>query len=345
MSVNQAGVTTSMEARKTAMSVAIVNYNTREHLRACLATVLTEAPNEVVIIDNASSDGSVEMVQADYPDVVLHANKINVGYGAAANQAIASCTAKYVLLLNADTLLRLGALRALSTYLDLHSRAAIVGPRLVDAAGILQASCYPFPTPLHTFLENSTMAIFLGRLIRRHIPLLRSSYMRTWPHNAARVVPWLKGAALAIRRTAFDAVGGFDPSYFMYFEDADLCYRLTAAGWQVHFTPATTVVHVGGASTSQHRAEMNVRLLTSTIQFYQRHASSLHLLEVVLIIKGLMLARWIGGTFRFCFAPDATKRREVAETIAASRRVLLNAARAGESALSAQHLRPTRRVQ
>jgi N-acetylglucosaminyl-diphospho-decaprenol L-rhamnosyltransferase len=103
-----------------------------------------------------------------------------------------------------------------------HPHAAIVGPRLVEADGTLQASCYPFPTPLNTFLENSTMAIFWGRLIRRHIPLLRNSYLRTWPHNAARVLPWLKGAALAIRRTAFDAVGGFDPSYFMYFEDADL---------------------------------------------------------------------------------------------------------------------------
>ena len=166
------------------------------------------------------------------------------------------------------------------------------------------------------------MAICLGRLIRRHIPLLRNSYLRTWPHNAARVVPWLKGAALAIRRTAFDAVGGFDPSYFMYFEDADLCYRLTAAGWQVHFTPATTVVHVGGASTSQYRAEMNVRLLTSTIQFYQRHAPSLHLLEVVLIIKGLMLARWISGTARLYLTRHPGKRAGITADIAACRSVL-----------------------
>jgi GT2 family glycosyltransferase len=211
---------------------------------------------------------------------------------------------------------------ALSGYLDLHPRAAIVGPRLVEADGTLQASCYPFPTPLNTFLENSTMAIFLGRLIRRHIPLLRNSYLRTWPHNAARVVPWVKGAALAIRRTAFDAVGGFDESFFMYFEDADLCYRLNAAGWQVHFAPVTTVVHVGGASTRQYRAEMNVRLLTSTIQFYQRHASRLHLLEVVLIIKGLMLARWISSTARLYLTRNPGKRADIAADMAACRRLL-----------------------
>jgi len=206
----------------TPIAVAIVNYNTREHLRACLATVQSEAPSETIVIDNASSDGSAEMVRAEYPWVTLHANQTNPGYGAAANQAIASCTAEYVLLLNSDTLLQAGALMALSSYLDLHPRAAIVGPRLVEPDGILQASCYPFPTPLNTFLENSTSAFLLGRLIRCHIPLLRNSYLRTWPHNAARVVPWLKGGALAIRRTAFDAVGGFDESYFMYFEDADL---------------------------------------------------------------------------------------------------------------------------
>jgi GT2 family glycosyltransferase len=235
----------------TPIAVAIVNYNTREHLHACLATVQLEAPSEVVVVDNASSDGSTEMVRADYPWVALHANKTNLGYGAAANQAIASCSAEYVLLLNSDTLLQAGALMALSGYLDLHPHAAIVGPHLVEADGTLQASCYPFPTPLNTFLENSTSAILLGRLIRRHIPLLRNFYLRTWPHTSARVVPWLKGAALAIRRTAFDAVGGFDESYFMYFEDADLCYRLNAAGWKVHFVPITTVVHIGGASTSR----------------------------------------------------------------------------------------------
>jgi GT2 family glycosyltransferase len=262
------------------------------------------------------------MVRAEYPWVTLHANQTNLGYGAAANQAIASCTAEYVLLLNSDTLLQAGALMALSGYLDAHPRAAIVGPRLVEADGTLQASCYPFPTPLNTFLENSTMAIFLGRLIRRHIPLLRNSYLRTWPHNTTRVVPWLKGAALAIRRTAFDAVGGFDASYFMYFEDADLCYRLTAAGWQVHFTPATTVVHVGGASTRQWRPEMTVRLLASTMQFYQRHASRLHLAEVVLIVKGLMLARWISGIARFYLTRNAGKRADIAADMAACRRVL-----------------------
>src|SRR5437867_10601336 len=102
------------------IAVAIVSHNVLAHLRACLATVEAEVPNEVIVVDNASSDGSVEMVRARYPSVTLHVNKKNIGYGAAANQALASCTDKYVLLLNSDTLLQPGALQALSGYLDQH---------------------------------------------------------------------------------------------------------------------------------------------------------------------------------------------------------------------------------
>jgi GT2 family glycosyltransferase len=302
----------------TPIGVAIVNYNTREHLHACLATVLVEAPSEVVVVDNASSDGSVEMVQADYPGVLLLANKTNPGYGTAANQAIARCTAKYVLLLNADTLLQPGTLQAMSAYLDLHPRAAIVGPRLVNPDGTLQASCYAFSTPLNTLLEYST----LGRLIR-YLPVLRNKYLGTWPHTHARVVAWVKGAALAIRREAFEAVSGFDESFFMYFEEADLCYRLNAAGWQAHFAPVTTVQHVGGASTKHVRTEMAVQLFVSTMQFFQRHYSGIRLTKLVVTMKSIMLARLTIDTVRLHITHDARKRAKIAEDVATWKRALL----------------------
>lgn len=303
-------------------AVAIISYNTWEHLRACLATVTAETPSEIVVVDNASSDCSAAMVETQYPPVILQVNKTNVGYGAAANQAIARCRAKYILLLNPDTRLRPGTLAVLNRYLDQNPRAAIVGPRLVEEDGTLQASCYPFPTPLNTFFENSKTAVFLGRRIRRHVPVLRNLYLRTWAHDQPKVVPWIKGAALAIRRTAFEAVRGFDESYFMYFEDADLCYRLKTAGWEVHFTPESTVVHAGGASTWKYRTEMNVRLLTSTLRFYERHASGLSFVGAVLFVKALMLARWITGAARFYFTRDRAKRAEIAADAAIYQRAL-----------------------
>lgn len=299
------------------IAVAIVNYNTREHLRACLATVLAEAPSEVVVVDNASKDGSVEMVQADYPGVLLLANKTNFGYGTAANQAIARCTTKYVLLLNSDTRLDRGALLALSIYLDLHPRAAIVGPRLVNTDGTLQPSCYAFSTPLNTLLEHST----LGQLIR-YVPVLRNKYLRTWSHSHARVVAWVKGAALAIRREAFEAVGGFDESFFMYFEEADLCYRLNAEGWQVHFAPVTTIEHAGGVSTKEARTEMAVQLFVSTMQFFQRHYSGIRLTKLIVTMKSILLARLTIDTVRLHITRNVGKRAKIAEDVATWQRAL-----------------------
>lgn len=299
------------------MAVAIVNHNTCEHLRACLAAVEQEAPAEVVVVDNASSDGSVDMIQAEFPWVVLVANEENPGYGAAANQAISSCQSRYVLLLNSDTRSQPGTLQALSAYLDQHPRAAIVGPRLVNPDGSLQPSCYAFPTPLHVFLEESS----LGRLAGA-IPILNNLSLRTWPHTHSRAVPWVLGAALAIRRQAFVAEGGFDESFFMYAEEIDLCYRLGAAGWQTHFTPAATIVHSGGASTRQQRTAMAVQYFTSLRHFYRRRYSRARQAQLVLIIKSIVMARLIRETARFHLTSSGTQRAGIAEDMAAWRQIL-----------------------
>jgi GT2 family glycosyltransferase len=277
-----------------------------------------EAPSETVVVDNASSDGSAEMVRAEYPWVMLHANKTNPGYGAAANQAIASCTAKYVLLLNSDTLLQPWALQALSVHLDLHPRAAVVGPRLVNVDGTLQASCYPFPGTFQWLLDNDT----LDQLIR-HVPILQNRLLRTWPHTCVRVVPWVKGAALAIRREAFKAVGGFDESFFMYFEETDLCSRLIAAGWQVHFAPVTTVMHVGGASTRQYSTAMTVQYFTGLMQFLHKHYSGIRLAGSVTIAKSVELIRLIHKAVYFHMTRDVCKRARIAEDIMARKCILL----------------------
>jgi GT2 family glycosyltransferase len=298
------------------IDVAIVNYNTREHLRACLATVQPEAPAKIIVVDNASSDGSVEMVRAEYPNVVLYANDTNPGYGTAANQAIVNCCAKYVLLLNSDTRLQAGALQALSDYLDSHQRAAIVGPRLEYMDGRLQISCRPFPTPLITFLEVSQ----LTRLIR-HIPFLQEHHVLACLHTHARVVPWVKGAALAIRREAFETVGGFDSSFFLYFEETELCYRLSTAGWEIHFAPVTTVLHEANASTKQKRVEMMVQNFVALKQYYQLHHTNVRLAE--LCVKSVVLFKLIRDIVRVLITIDVGKRARIIETIGAWRRILI----------------------
>lgn len=299
------------------MDVVIVNYNTRQHLRACLVSVQAESPNRVTVVDNNSSDGSVEMLRADFPGVTLYANTTNPGYGTAANQGIANSTARYVLLLNSDTLLQPGALQALSNYLDSHPRAAIVGPCVVNPDMTLQASCRYFPGTLKWMLSNKV----LSRLIW-HLPIIREQSLRTWSHSYPRSVDWVEGAALAIRCEAFKAVNGFDESFFMYSEETDLCRRLINAGWQIHFAPVATIVHVGKVSSRQHRAEMLVQLNANHIEFHRRYYSGIHLAGLIGIAKSRMVIRLIHDTARFHLTRDECERARLAENIFAWRRVL-----------------------
>ena len=292
------------------IAVAIVNYNTVGYLRDSLATVRAAGADEIVVRDNGSTDGSVDMVQREFPEVRVLDSRDNPGYGAASNQAVAACDTPYVLLLNSDTLLARDTLHVLAEHLDAHPRAAIVGPRLHNTDGSLQRSAHGFPRPMTL------------RPVVRHIPGLRDRSLLTWPHDRPRAVQWLKGAALAIRRTAFDRVGGFDPDFFMYFEETDLCYRLIEAGWEIHFTPATTIVHKGGASTDQVRAEMAVQFLASMRQFYRRHYPDGDLRRLDAVLRLQTRAALVRDRARLLLARDPRAVATITDDLRVWHRVL-----------------------
>jgi hypothetical protein len=302
----------------TDIAVGIVNFNTRELLRACLGSVRQEQPGTVVVVDNASSDGSQAMVKAEFPEVKLVENPSNLGYAAAANQALACCNEEYVLLLNSDAILRPGTLPALSEYLDRNPAVGIAGPRLLNPDGTAQRSVFPFPTPLDVFLDLSN----LSRLIRQ-IPLLRNLYFRTWPQTQARPVPWTLGAALAMRRRAIEAVGRFDASYFMYYEEVDLCYRLLKMGWQTHYAPVADIVHIGGASTGQMRSDMAVQMFASLAHFYRKHYSQLRLAELTLLVALAALARLARDLILLRLRRESRSRAHLELNIHAWQRLLL----------------------
>jgi N-acetylglucosaminyl-diphospho-decaprenol L-rhamnosyltransferase len=306
------------------MAVGVINYNTREHLRRCLASVREESAEQVVVVDNGSDDGSVEMVRRDFPEVRLHLEPTNPGYGAGCNRAMERCSTDFVLLLNSDTELRPGCLDGLAQYLRLHPAVGLAGPRLENPDGSLQRSCHAFPSPSVTLLEMTPL-----RRVARHVPGVRDRYARTWPHDRARRVDWLTGAALALRRQAFLSVGGFDESYFMYQEEVDLCYRLHAAGWESHFTPAGTIVHVGGASTTQVRTEMAAQHLLSVLRFYDRHHRGTRRTAARAIVKASVVGRWARDAVRRVVARTPGARSRAAEGMAAWGRVLADRGRGG----------------
>lgn len=248
-------------------AVVVVSFNTREILRDCLVSVAREAPAELVVADNGSTDGTLDMVARDFPDAALDVDARNPGYGAAANRGIRRTRAEYVLVLNSDTVLAPGALAAFEGYFADQPRAGMVGPRLRNPDGSLQPSCHRFPSPIVTLLEYS----WLGDVAAR-TPGLRRRPGFGFAHDRAAPVDWVTGAALAIRRLAVEAVGGFDERYFMYFEEVDLARRLLGAGWETHFAPVTDVVHLGGASTAADRVRMNARQFAAIGRYYRDHA-------------------------------------------------------------------------
>jgi GT2 family glycosyltransferase len=281
------------------MAVCIVSYNTCEQLRSCLESVICETGKEIMVVDNCSSDGSQEMVKASFPTVVLKELEINIGYGAAADLGIYLSTSPYILLLNSDTILQSGALDRLGDYLDKNPKVGIVGPRLINQNGNLQPSCFPMPSPLQIFFDVS----HINQLIHQ-IPFIKEQNFRTWSHNYNRSVPWVQGAALAIRREAYDAVGGFDKTFYMFYEEVDLCRRMLNAGWETHFSPVTDIIHIGGASTHQIWAKMELQYWASLALFYRKHFSRLQLVEMVLLIKCVAVLRLIrDSVLRFLSNP------------------------------------------
>jgi len=231
------------------LTIAIVSYNVAPLLDACLRSVQAAAgelgePAAAIVVDNASRDGSAALVRERFPWVQVIENAQNRGFGAACNQALA-LAGELLLLLNPDTILEPGALPALVARLRATPRAAIVGPRLRFPDGRPQPVRRRFPA-LSTLLVESTpleWRLGFGRLM--------AHYRCADLPEAAMPVDWLSGACLLARAAALREVGGFDPVFFLYFEETDLCRRLAARGWQVWYEPAALVTHHHSQSAGQ----------------------------------------------------------------------------------------------
>jgi GT2 family glycosyltransferase len=299
------------------VAVAVVSYNTRDALRCCLESVRSVGAEEVVVVDNASTDGSVELIRVCFPHVALRVSDLNRGYGAAANQALAACRAPFVLLLNGDTQVVPGALQALGAYLRAHPRAAIVGPRLLNPDGSLQRSTYPDLSALDMLLGESGL-----HLLMRRIPLVRQCSLRTWDHARARRVPWVLGAAMAIRREPFELVGGFDEGFFLYGEEVDLSRRLMAVGYETHFAPVASVVHIGGASTAGKSHAMRRELMLGRRRYLERHASLQSTRRLLRTMRAITWARAIRDAGSAHLTRDEPRRHDLRASAASWRGLL-----------------------
>jgi N-acetylglucosaminyl-diphospho-decaprenol L-rhamnosyltransferase len=248
------------------MDVMVVSFNVGPLMRRSLDAILEQCgPNDtVVVVDNASSDGSAEMVARDYPSVKLIANAENVGFGAANNQGIHATSGEYVVLVNPDCELAPGSLQAFASFLEAHPRAAVAGGRLHYPGGGFQHSSFRFPSLWQVFLDVFPLNWRLSE------SRLNGRYPRDWDERAFEIDHPL-GALMCIRRAAIDQVGGFDEGFFMYAEEVDWCLRFKRAGWEVWHCPDALGVHHSGKSTSQRRSAMFVQLHRSRIRLFRKH--------------------------------------------------------------------------
>ena len=302
------------------MAVVVVSYNARDDLLLCLRSIRATStpPPPTVVVDNGSTDGGPALARAEFPEFEITVDPANRGYGAAANLGARRSDCPYLLVLNSDTVLPPGAVDALSDYLDAHPRVAIAGPRLRTPDGALEPSCHPALGTFRSVLEKSRLGGAIAALpgVGARWALLNG------PHDRPRSVPWVTGAALAIRRSAFESVGGFDEEYFMYAEEADLCWRCRQAGWEVHFAPVAELVHRGGASTAPLRGPMALQKVRSAIRFYRRHYAPPRAALLVLGIRTAMLFRWCRDALRLRVAGDPLTRSRLAEDLTLWRRAL-----------------------
>lgn len=231
------------------LTVTIVSWNTRELLDACLRSLADGAAQrtiEVVVVDNASSDGSPEWVIANYPGVKLIRNERNVGFARANNQSWTEARGRYWMLLNSDTIVRPGALDHLLGFLERHPRAGLVSARLINPDGTPQHCAQPTPNPLLSFWEMTRLHKLLPRRLRGRIFL--GPY---WNYAESTRVGWTWGTALVARREVVESAGPLSEEFFMYGEDLEWCLRVRRCGWDVWFCAEADVVHYGGQSAGQ----------------------------------------------------------------------------------------------
>ena len=283
------------------VAVVVVSYNTRDLLINCLASIV-ESTNpdhvEIIVVDNASSDGSVAAVRETYPKVMTIANPANVGFGVACNQAIRASAAPFILLLNSDAAITPQSFQALLDVMNTSAHCGAAGCRLVDAAGLETPNTRNFLTPFNQAFEQAGVmqGVNWKYLRRSHCPTPGPTPGPTPDVNQQDCsVDWIDGACLMVRRAALDQVGLFDEQFFMYSEDEDLCFRLREHGWTICYAATGDARHQGAASTTQNKFDMLRHFYSSQMLFLSKHrgASSVFLYRVamktVLMLKSSLL--------------------------------------------------------
>jgi GT2 family glycosyltransferase len=305
------------------VTIVIVSFNTRELLRECILTLQREAGGvvyETIVVDNASRDGSADMITSQFPDVRLIRSETNLGFASANNRAFEIARGRYLVLLNSDALLTPGALPLSVMHMEENPAVGLGGARLVGRDGSWQPAARMFPSPLNELLMMSGLAAnypdshFFGRADR------------TWANpGEAAAVDWVPGAYSIIRKDVLDRVGYFDERFFLYYEEVDLCRRIRAAGYEIWYWPDVVTVHLGGESSRQvsglelssSGSQLTLWRMRSELLYYRKHHGALGAWSAMLLESWWNRARKLrnrGGDSCDAQATVSTMKQAWAET-------------------------------
>ena len=251
------------------ISVIIVSWNVRDFLKRCLASIYRRgdaASFEVIVVDNASSDGSADMASREFPKARVIRNGKNLGFSAANNIGLKDAAGELVFFLNPDTELQDGTIGRIISFMAAHPEAAGLGCRLVYPDGSLQHSARRFPSFFTDLMEKLYLDwLFPGSGFFNYY------HMGLWPHDRLREIDVPFGACLVVRKSVLDKIGPMDERFFMYYDEIDLCYRIRQAGFRIYFTPDISVTHHSNKSSDQVIGEATVWKMRSKAKFFRKH--------------------------------------------------------------------------
>ncbi len=286
------------------LSIIIVSWNVREDLLKCIRSIKKNRPSfsfEIIIIDNASTDGTIGMIQKHFSEIKLIINHDNRGFAAANNQGLKISQGEYILFLNPDTILHPKSLDILVEFMDTNEDVGACGPKLLNADGSTQNSvrCFPsFRGALHRHTAFKFLGIFKGQY--------KKWVMHDFNNDKQIDIDQVMGAALMIKKSIIEKVGIMDERFFMYYEEVDLCYRIKQAGWRIIFKPEAVITHLGGGSSGQIPVSKRIMAMTSLIKFFKKHRGTfVTRIFCCVFIPAIILRDLINigtGTIKYIFA-------------------------------------------
>lgn len=250
------------------ISIIIVNWNANGHLINCLNSLskFKRSGWEIIVIDNASTDGSPEEVETQFPQVKLIENKENLGFAKGNNIGIRASTGRYVCLINSDVIVLDGCIEKLIEFMDKNPSVGVAGPRILNPDRSLQVSCLHFPS----LWNNLCQVLGFNKLFPKSV-FFSEPFMKYWAHDEIRKVDSLSGCFWMVRRKAMDEVGLLDEDFFFYGEDIDWCRRFHNAGWDVVFYPGAEAIHIGRASSSNAPVRFYIELQKADLRYWRKH--------------------------------------------------------------------------